>query len=180
MLAIDPSTGFSLHPCEAEDIAAITAIYAEAVRYGRASFELDPPDEAEMRRRWITLAEANHPYWVARCAGETIGYAYAGAYRARPAYSSTLESSVYVDARWRGRGVGEALMTRLIEDAQERGGRQLIAVVGDSANLGSLRLHEKVGFERVGTLRSVGWKHGVWLDTVLMQRPLGAGDSAPR
>jgi phosphinothricin acetyltransferase len=160
-------------------VPQITAIYAHAVRHGRASFELEPPDKAEMERRRDALVGAGYPYLVAEVSGTVVGYAYAGAYRSRPAYGSTVESSVYVAAAHHGRGLGRLLLARLIEEAERRGFRQMVAVIGDSANLASIRLHESLGFAHVGTLRSVGWKHERWLDTVLMQRALGIGDSAP-
>ena len=171
--------GMRLRPCDARDVASITAIYGREVTHGTASFELDPPDEAEMAARRATLIDGGNPYLVAEIEGAVAGYAYAGAYRARPAYRSSVENSVYVDARFRRRGVAQALLQALIEAAAARGFRQMIAVIGDSANLGSIALHEAAGFAHAGVLRSVGWKHGRWLDTVLMQRPLGEGDDSP-
>ncbi len=168
-----------IRPCEARDLLAVTAIYREAVLHGRASFELDPPDEAEMTRRRAALVETGHPYLVADVEGAVAGYAYAGPYRPRPAYRSSIENSVYVDVRFRARGAGRALLARLVSDAADRGFRQMIAVIGDSGNTASIRLHEVCGFSRVGTLRHVGWKHGTWLDTVLMQRALGPGADMP-
>ncbi|WP_142847871.1 GNAT family N-acetyltransferase [Telmatospirillum sp. J64-1] len=169
-----------LRPCEARDIPAIAAIYAHAVRTGTASFELDPPSETEMEARRTALLKGGYPYCVAELAGEVAGYAYAGPYRPRPAYGATVENSVYVREDCKGLGLGRLLMARLIEEAEARGFRQMVAVIGDSANLASIRLHESMGFEPIGTLRSVGWKHGRWLDTVLMQRSLGPGDRLPR
>ena len=168
-----------LRPCEPGDVPQITAIYAHAVRHGRASFELEPPDKAEMERRRDALVGAGYPYLVAELSGAVVGDAYAGAYRPRPAYSGTVENSVYVAAAHHGRGLGRLLLAHLIEEAERRGFRQMVAVIGDSANLASIRLHERLGFTHVGTLRSVGWKHERWLDTVLMQRALGIGDGAP-
>jgi phosphinothricin acetyltransferase len=165
--------------CEPADIVAITAIYRDAVLTGRATFEIDPPDAAEMMRRREKLLAANYPYLVAEERGSVVGYAYAGVYRERPAYRSTVENSVYVDPASQGRGIGRTLMSALVEAAGERGFRQMVAVIGDSANLASIRLHEAAGFIHVGILRAVGWKHGVWLDTVYMQRPLGPGDAQP-
>ena len=118
-------------------------------------------------------------YLIAEEDGRLLGYSYAGPYRTRPAYRSTVENSVYVDEAAQGQGVGRALLSALIEAAAERGFRQMVAVIGDSANRASIRLHESCGFTHVGTLRSVGWKHGRWLDSVLMQRALGPGDSTP-
>jgi phosphinothricin acetyltransferase len=160
----------------AADLPAITAIYAEAVGTGTASFELEAPTEAEMERRFRTLTEGGYPYLVAELDGAVAGYAYAGAHRPRPAYRFTVENSVYVAPRWQGKGVGRALLTALISACETRGFRQMIAVIGDSANTGSLKLHAAAGFEMVGTMKSVGRKFGQWLDTPIMQRPLGLGD----
>lgn len=165
-----------LRGCDFADIPAIAAIYGEAVRTGRASFETEAPDEAEMARRRAALLDGGYPYLVAIAEGRVAGYAYAGLYRARLAYRSTVENSVYVDPAFQGRGVGRTLLDAIVSAAAERNFRQMVAVIGDSANIASVRLHEAAGFAHVGTLRSVGWKHGVWLDTVLMQRALGAGD----
>jgi phosphinothricin acetyltransferase len=168
-----------IRPCGPSDLAAVTAIYAHAVATGCASFELEPPDEAEMRRRHAALREAGYPYLVAQCREAVAGYAYASAYRARPAYRFTAENSVYVDRDHQGQGIGRRLLAALIEAAQARGLRQMIAIIGDSANRPSIALHERLGFTMTGTLRSVGWKHGRWLDTVIMQRQLGTGDGEP-
>lgn len=168
-----------LRDCEASDIPAIAAIYGHEVEHGTASFELGPPDEAEMLGRRAALVGGGYPYLVAEIDGSLAGYAYAGAYRARPAYRSTIENSVYVDPRFRGRGVARRLLAGLIDAGAARGFRQMIAVIGDSANTPSIRLHEALGFVHTGVLRAVGWKHGRWLDTVLMQRPLGQGEDAP-
>ena len=163
----------------ARDIAAITAIYAEAVAHGTASFELEPPDEAEMARRERELSASGYPYLVAEQAGTIAGYAYAGPYRARPPYRWTVEDSIYLAPQFHRRGIGFRLLGRLIDEAQAAGFRQMIAVIGDSAQIGSIALHASCGFTLTGTLRSVGYKHGRWLDTVLMQRPLGDADAAP-
>ncbi|WEX89905.1 GNAT family N-acetyltransferase [Sinorhizobium garamanticum] len=177
MTAVFSPEAISFEPCELRDIPAITAIYAKAVRFGTASFELEPPTEAEMAARREALVAAGYPYLVARLQGEVAGYAYAGAYRARPAYRGTVESSVYVRDDAQGRGVGSGLLAGLIHEAEIRGFRQMVAVIGDSANLTSRRLHEKLGFELVGILKAVGWRHQRWLDTVLMQRAIGPGDT---
>ena len=168
-----------LRPSEADDVQAIAAIYRHAVLHGRASFELVPPDEAEMAARRAALVAAGYPHIVALGGAELVGYAYAGPYRPRPAYASTVENSIYVRHDRHGQGVGRALLARLIDEAGRRGFRQMIAVIGDSANHGSIELHRKLGFTHAGTLRSVGWKHARWLDSVLMQRPIGPGDGAP-
>lgn len=176
---VSSSVSLRLRDCAAADLAAVTAIYADAVRNGRASFELEPPDLAEMTRRRDLLVGGGFPYLVAESAGAIVGYAYAGPYRSRPAYAGTVENSVYVTPGLQGRGVGRALLARLIDEAAARGFRQMVAVIGDSENSASIRLHERAGFRLVGVLRAVGFKHGVWLDTVLMQRPLGDGDRTP-
>jgi len=166
-----------LRAAHSGDIAAITAIYAEHVRTGTGSFELDPPDEVEMRRRRDDVVARGLPYLVAAREDEIVGYAYAGAYRPRPAYRFTVEDSVYVRADCAGRGIGRALLDALIVACERSGARQMIAVIGDAANVGSIRLHETTGFSRTGLLQSVGWKFGRWLDVVLMQRALGRGNA---
>ncbi len=171
---------FIIRACTAHDIAAVSAIYRHAVLTGTASFEIEPPDEAEMTRRFDALTAGHHPYLVAALTGAVVGYAYAGPYRTRPAYRGTVENSVYVAPDQHRRGIGRALLAALIEAATGFGFRQMVAVIGDSANAGSIGLHAALGFTPVGTLRAVGWKHGRWLDTVLMQRALGAGDTTPR
>lgn len=170
-----------LRPATPADIPAITAIYAHAVRYGTASFEIEAPDEAEMTRRQRALLDGGFPYLTAERGGELVGYAYAGAYRARPAYRFSVEDSVYVHPDAQVGGVGRALLAALIEATTERGFRQMIAVIGDSAQAPSIALHRALGFDHIGTIRNVGFKFGRWLDTVLMQRALGDGArSLPR
>jgi L-amino acid N-acyltransferase YncA len=170
----------SIRQAQPADLPAITAIYAHAVRYGTASFELDPPDEAEMRRRYEALRAGRHPYLVAELVSGIVGYAYTAPYRARPAYRFAVENSVYVAPRSQRLGFGRALLDRLIIEAERSGFRQMIAVIGDSANTASIELHCAAGFRMVGTFENVGFKFGRWLDTVLMQRPLGEGAaSAP-
>ncbi|MDE2334394.1 MAG: N-acetyltransferase [Rhodospirillales bacterium] len=169
----------TLRPAADADIPAIAAIYAHHVRHGRASFETEPPDVAEMARRRAALLAQGYPYLVAIRDAAVVGYAYASAYRPRAAYRDTVENSVYLRPDEAGRGTGSALLGALITACVERGFRQMVAVVGDSANAASIRLHERHGFRLVGTLRSVGFKHGQWLDTVLLQRELGPGDGSP-
>jgi L-amino acid N-acyltransferase YncA len=171
--------GYSIRPAAVADLAAITAIYAGAVRHGTATFEIEPPDEAEMRRRFDVLSGGGFPYFVAEEAGAVIGYAYAGTYRPRPAYRFVVEDSIYLAAEARGRGIGKALLNVLIEDSTRRGFRQMIAVIGDSANAASIGLHAACGFAMSGTFYAVGWKFGRWLDSVQMQLPLGEGSDAP-
>ena len=168
-----------IRPVRTEDLAAITAIYAASVLTGTASFELDPPDETEMRRRHDALIAGGHPYLVAEANGRILGYAYAGPYRARPAYRHTVEDSIYLHADAQRRGVGRLLLARLIDSATEAGFRQMVGVIGDSSHQASIRLHAAAGFRLVGVFENVGWKHGRWLDSVLMQRALGPGSDEP-
>ena len=171
-------TEIPIRPAGRRDIAAITRIYDHAVRHGTASFEIEPPDETEMARRQKALLDGGYPYLVATIAGSVAGYAYAGPYRARPAYKWSVEDSIYIAPEMHRKGIGGLLLNRLIEESTQRGFRQMIAVIGDSAQIISIAVHERAGFSLVGTLRAVGFKHGKWLDTVLMQRALGKGDSA--
>ena len=172
-------TNIAIRAAEPGDIAAITRIYADAVLHGTASFELEPPDDAEMAHRQQALLTNGYPYLVAELAGTIAGYAYAGPYRARPAYKWTVEDSIYIGPKFHRRGIGARLLARLITDAERGGFRQMIAVIGDSAQTASIAIHAAAGFAMIGTFRSVGFKHGKWLDTVLMQRALGTGDTAP-
>jgi phosphinothricin acetyltransferase len=168
-----------IRPARAEDLAAIRDIYAHHVLHGLASFEEAPPDLGEIRRRYAEVCERGLPWLVAEEAGEVSGYAYCAPYRTRPAYRYTLEDSVYVRDGRQGRGIGRMLLAELIARSGALGYRQMVAVIGDSANAASIRLHARLGFLRVGTLRSAGWKLGRWVDSVLMQRPLGPGDMTP-
>ncbi len=145
------------------------------MRHGSASFEEEPPSAEELARRRADVLGRGLPYLVAEIDGEVVGYAYASPYRARSAYRFSIENSVYVDHRRHRRGIGRALLAALIERCERGARRQMIAVIGDSANVSSIALHEQLGFRMVGTLRSVGFKFGRWVDTVLMQRELGAG-----
>jgi phosphinothricin acetyltransferase len=167
-----------IRPALPGDIGAITRIYADAVLHGTASFEIEPPDEAEMLRRQNTLLSNGYPYFAAEIEGRVAGYAYAGPYRARPAYRWSVEDSVYVAPQMHRKGIGALLLRALIAASEQRGYRQMIAVIGDSAQTASIAVHERAGFRHIGTLRSVGFKHGKWLDTVLMQRALGQGDTS--
>jgi L-amino acid N-acyltransferase YncA len=165
----------SIRPAAPRDLAAITGIYDHAVRHGTASFEIEPPDQAEMTRRFEALRAGSYPYLVAELDGGIAGYAYAGPYRARPAYHWTVEDSIYIAPQSQRRGIGRLLLERLLVEAEAGGFRQMIAVIGDSANAGSIELHRALGFRMVGTFDKVGFKFGRWLDSVLMQRPLGKG-----
>ena len=171
-------TGFRLRPAAEDDFAAIAEIYGHFVLYGLASFEEAPPEAAELQRRWRALVEQGYPYIVAEAAapeGRILGYAYAGPYRPRPAYRYTVEDSVYVAQEAARRGVGGALLDAIIAACTELGYRQMIGIVGDSANNASIGLHRSRGFRDVGTFEAVGFKHGRWVDSVLLQRPLGDG-----
>jgi L-amino acid N-acyltransferase YncA len=181
-LTAEPTrAGFLVRDARPEDLPAIQAMYAQFVLHGLASFEETPPDLAEMTRRFRAALAGGYPYLAAVDArhgnGTLLGYAYAGAYRPRPAYRYTVENSVYVGAQAQGRGVGRSLLATLVERCTALGFRQMVAIIGDSQNLASIRVHESLGFVRVGDLRSVGFKFGRWIDTVVMQRPLGEGDA---
>jgi L-amino acid N-acyltransferase YncA len=164
-----------IRPTAAADLPSITGIYEHAVRFGTATFEIDPPDLAEMTRRFDMLMDGGFPYVVAALEGRVVGYAYAGAYRPRPAYRFTVENSVYLQPTIQRRGIGLQLLQRLIGECEARGFRQMIAVIGDSANAASVGVHLRCGFEMIGTHPNVGFKFGRWLDTVMMQRSLGEG-----
>lgn len=162
------------------DIPAISTIYGHWVRHGLASFELDPPSETQMRARRESVLQEDFPYLVAHAAdGRVVGFAYCNFYRARPAYRYACEDSIYVAPDAVGMGVGHALLEALIERCERRGSRMMIAVIGDSANHASIRLHQRFGFERAGLLPAVGWKHSRWVDSILMSRALGDGCRSP-
>lgn len=163
----------------AVDIADVQRIYAHHVLHGLATFEEVPPTVDEMLGRRDAVLASGLPYIVAEVDGRVAGYAYATSYRPRPAYRHTIEDSVYVSEALRGRRIGAALLQALIARAEAGPWRQMLAVIGNSGNAGSIALHRRLGFEPVGTLKSVGFKLGQWVDTVLMQRWLGAGDAAP-
>jgi phosphinothricin acetyltransferase len=168
-----------IRPSRESDISAIAAIYAHAVTHGTASFELDPPSEADMVQRRAALLEGGYPYLVAEKDGAVLGYAYAGAYRTRPAYRSTVEDSIYIAPTAHRQGLGRKLLEALIAECEARDFRLMIAVIGDEESHGSIGVHKNLGFETVGILKGVGYKHGRWLSTVLMQRPLGRGTAQP-
>lgn len=159
-----------------DDMPAIHAIYAHHVLSGLASFEEEAPSVSELRRRFEEARAKELPYVVADFGGVLAGYGYCALYRTRSAYRYALEDSIYVRPDAQGRGVGRALLAELIRQCEALGYRQLIAVIGDSAHAASIGLHASQGFLRVGTLRSVGFKLGRWVDSVIMQRPLGSGD----
>jgi phosphinothricin acetyltransferase len=162
-----------------EDVPSVAAIYAHWVLHGLASFELEPPDAAEIARRREAVLAGGYPHLVAEEEGRVLGYAYASAYRTRPAYRFAVEDSVYVAPDAGRGGVGRALLSRLIPECEARGFRLMIAVIGDSGNASSIGLHEAMGFCRAGLLPSIGWKHGRWVDSVLMSRELGEGARTP-
>ena len=164
-----------IRPATEADLPVITEIYEQAVRYGTATFELTPPDLAEMTLRFRALMDGGFPYLVAMLDGGVAGYAYAGPYRPRPAYRFTVENSVYLKPSIHRRGIGLQLMQRLIAACEARGYRQMIAVIGDSANAGSIGVHRACGFQMIGTHPNVGLKFGRWLDIVMMQLALGDG-----
>jgi L-amino acid N-acyltransferase YncA len=168
-------SSLEIRPATAADLPVITEIYEHAVRHGTATFELIPPDLAEMTRRFDVLMDGGYPYLVATLEHRVVGYAYAGAYRPRPAYRFTVENSIYLQPAIHRRGVGLQLLQRLIAESETRGYRQMIAVIGDSANLGSVGVHTRCGFAMIGTHPNVGFKFGRWLDTVMMQLSLGEG-----
>ena len=170
----------TIRPARPGDIQAIAAIYQEAVRTGTASWELEPPTEAEMLKRFEAITGGGYPYLVAEMGGNLAGYAYASAYRPRLAYRYTVENSIYIDPARQGQGIGKRLLQALIDDCARRGFRQMVAVIGDSGNVGSRKLHAALGFTLVGVAPALGYKFDRWLDQVLMQRALGDGEtSAP-
>jgi len=166
-----------IRPATRADLRAITPIYAHHVLTGLASFEVEPPSAQEMGTRFDAITDAGYPYLVAEDGGAIVGYAYANYYRTRPAYRHSVEDSIYIAPDALGRGLGKALLVRLIDECTTRGYRQMLAVIGDSGNAGSIGVHRACGFEQVGTLRSIGFKFGRWVDSVLMQRALGSGDA---
>ena len=167
-----------IRPAAPQDLPAIHAIYAHHVMHGLASFEEVPPALEEIRRRFEDVTKQGFPYLVAEEKGEILGYGYCSLYRTRSAYRYTLEDSIYVKQGMQGKGVGKALLKELIARSEALGYRQIIAVIGDSANAGSIKLHASLGFVRAGVLRSTGFKFGRWVDSVYMQLPLGQGDGS--
>ncbi|MFO1219777.1 MAG: N-acetyltransferase family protein [Burkholderiaceae bacterium] len=170
-----PEPSLLIRPCAGGDLPAVTAIYAHSVRHGTGSFELEPPDLSEMQRRFAEQQAKGLPWLVAESAATLLGYAYAAPFRPRPAYRFTVENSVYVAAAGRRRGVGRWLLAELLARCEAAGARQMVAVIGDSANAASIALHAGAGFEPCGRLANVGWKFDRWLDVVMMQRALGPG-----
>ncbi|MBC7802841.1 MAG: N-acetyltransferase [Candidatus Parcubacteria bacterium] len=167
-----------VRPAAAQDLPAIQAIYAHHVMHGLASFEEVAPTLDEMRRRFEEVTGSGLPYLVAEAKGEVLGYGYCTLYRTRSAYRYTLEDSIYIKQGSQGKGIGRALLAELIERCTALNYRQIVAVIGDSANAASISLHASMGFVRAGNLRSTGYKFGRWVDSVLMQLPLGTGDGS--
>lgn len=165
-----------VRPAAPQDLPAIQSIYAYHVLHGLASFEEQAPPLEEMKRRYEDVTRQGLPYLVAEEKGEVLGYGYCTLYRTRSAYRYTLEDSIYVKQGGQGKGVGKAVLADLIARCTVLEYRQIIAVIGDSANAGSIALHASLGFVRAGVLRSTGFKFGRWVDSVYMQLPLGAGD----
>ena len=169
-----------IRPSAPADLAAITTIYGWNVNHGTGTFETDVPDEAEMTRRREDVLSKGLPWLVVEREGVVCGYAYANHFRPRRAYRFCLEDSIYLAADAQGLGLGKLLLTELVAQCEARGARQMLAVIGDSANAGSIGVHKSLGFEHTGLMKAAGWKFDRWLDVVLMQRSLGAGDaSAP-
>lgn len=164
-----------LRPSRPADLGAITAIYRESVIHGTGTFEVEAPDEAEMARRRNDVLTNGLPWLVLKKRGDVVGYAYANHFRPRRAYRFCVENSVYLAADAQRQGLGRLLLAELMARCEAAGARQMLAVIGDSANIGSIRVHQALGFEPVGTLKAAGWKLGRWLDVVMMQRSLGFG-----
>ena len=167
----------AIRPSREEDIAAITAIYAHHVLHGTGTFETEPPSPAEMASRRADVLARNLPYLVAEEDGEVLGFAYCNWFKPRPAYRFSAEDSIYVSESARGKGLGAKLLAALSQAAEAAGVRKLIAVIGDSANAGSIGVHRSQGFTHVGVLKDCGWKFGEWRDVVLMEKVLGEGST---
>ena len=170
-----PATSLLLRPSAAADLPAITAIYAWNVQHGTGTFEIDAPDLTEMTRRRDDVLGKGLPWLVAEHAGSVLGYAYANHFRPRLAYRFCVEDSVYLAPEAQRQGIGRLLLAELLARCEAAGARQMLAVIGDSSNLGSIGVHRALGFEPAGTLHAAGWKFDRWLDVVMMQKALGAG-----
>ena len=168
-----------IRPSTEADLPSITSIYAWNVEHGTGTFELQAPDEAEIARRRADVLGKGLPWLVAEDDGGVIGYAYANHFRPRLAYRFCVEDSIYLDARAAGRGLGRLLLAELVARCEAAGARQMLAVIGDSANLASIGVHRSLGFRQVGVLQASGWKFDRWLDVVIMQRSLGQGSLTP-
>jgi len=172
-----PSSHTLIRPCQIADLNAVTTVYAHHVTHGSGSFELEPPTLPDMAQRHANITQMGLPWLVACQGNEVLGFAYAGPFRPRPGFRYLVEDSVYIHPSHTGQGLGVALLSELIRLCEQAGKRQMLAVIGDSANTGSIALHTRLGFSHTGVLTASGWKHGRWLDTVLMQRSLGLGQS---
>ncbi len=164
-----------IRPSIDADLPALTAIYAHHVRHGTGTFELEPPDGGEMGRRRAEVLGRGLPWLVAEAEGSVAGFAYANWFRPRPAYRFFVEDSIYLDPAAQGRGFGRLLLAELLARCEEAGARQMVAVIGDAANAGSIGLHRALGFEHTGVLKDSGWKFDRWLDVIVMQKALGQG-----
>jgi len=168
-----------IRPSSDKDIVAITAIYRHHVLHGTGTFEIDPPTEEDMTGRWKDIQSKGLPYLVVEEAGHVLGFAYCNWFKPRPAYRFSAEDSIYMAPQAHRKGLGRALLAELCASAERAGVRKLIAVIGDSANAGSIGVHKALGFRHTGTIASCGWKFDQWLDIVLMEKPLGLGDTQP-
>jgi len=168
-----------IRPSQAQDIETITAIYCHHVLTGTGTFEIEPPSVSDMESRRADVLAKGLPYLVAVEDDTVLGFAYCNWFKPRPAYRFSAEDSIYLAPGYQGKGIGRALLTELTTQAERIGVRKLIAVIGDSANLGSTALHSSLGFSHAGLLKSCGWKFDQWLDVVLMEKALGLGDSQP-
>ena len=166
-----------IRPSTAADLPAVTAIYGWNVLNGTGTFELDPPDQAEMLRRHDDVLSKGLPWLVAQRDGAVLGYAYANHFRPRKAYRFCLEDSVYLAPEAQGQNLGRLLLAELLSRSEAAGARQMLAVIGDSANLGSIGVHRTLGFEHIGVMKAAGWKFDRWLDVVIMQKALGQGST---
>jgi phosphinothricin acetyltransferase len=164
--------------CE-EDVATLAAIYAASVAGETASWEYEAPSVAEFASRRGEILAKGFPYFTAQLDGEVVGYSYASAFRTRIGYRFVVEDSVYVLNAMKGRGIGKKLLLTLIDECARQGYRQMIAVIGDSANVASIKLHATCGFEQAALFKGIGYKFDRWLDSVQMQRALGAGGTEP-
>lgn len=167
-----------IRPSQSIDIAQITAIYQHHVLHGTGTFEVEPPTEADMAQRRGDVLSKALPYLVAVDNAQVLGFAYCNWFKPRPAYRFSAEDSIYLSTEAAGKGVGRTLLAELMAQAQRAGVRKLIAVIGDSANAGSIAVHKSAGFQSVGVLKSCGWKFDKWLDVVMMDKALGEADSA--
>ncbi len=168
-----------VRPSHENDVPALRSIYGWNVEHGTGTFETEAPDLTEMRRRWQAVQDLALPWLVVEVGNTVLGYAYANLFRTRQAWHWTLEDSIYLAPQAQRRGLGVLLLSELIARCTAIGARQMLAVIGDADNRGSIALHRRCGFRDAGLMRAVGWKHGRWLDCVLMQRALGCGDDIP-